>query len=147
MFLSGAGVKPDVPAGLFFSSSATPLGSSLSLATRFFSCQPTCSRKHANTQGLTAMPRSLEASRMNVWHELCTRLCEVVRAGRPLPQSVGSLGSLHHLRGSCETSLLETRSTTFEAKNHNLIHTCTKIYIYKVLSLKITSKGCDCKKL
>lgn len=46
MFLRGAGVKPDVPAGLFFSSSTTPLGSSLSLATRFFSCQPTYSRKH-----------------------------------------------------------------------------------------------------
>lgn len=49
MFLSGAGVKPDVPAGLFFSSSTTPLGSSLSLATRFFNCQPTCSRKHTQT--------------------------------------------------------------------------------------------------
>lgn len=49
MFLRGAGVKPDVPAGLFFSSSTTPLGSSLSLPTRFFSCQPTYSRKHTKT--------------------------------------------------------------------------------------------------
>lgn len=41
MFFSGAGVKPVVPVGLFFRSSTTPLGSSLSLKTRFFSCQPT----------------------------------------------------------------------------------------------------------
>lgn len=41
MFLRGAGVKPVVPVGLFFSSRTTPLGSSLSLMTKFFSCQPT----------------------------------------------------------------------------------------------------------
>lgn len=41
MFFSGAGVKPVVPVGLFFRSRTTPLGSSLSLKTRFFSCQPT----------------------------------------------------------------------------------------------------------
>lgn len=41
MFLSGAGVKPVVPVGLFLRSRTTPLGSSLSFITRFFSCQPT----------------------------------------------------------------------------------------------------------
>lgn len=41
MFLRGAGVNPQVPVGLFFSSRTTPLGSSLSFPTRFFSCQPT----------------------------------------------------------------------------------------------------------
>lgn len=41
MFLSGAGVNPVVPVGLFFRRRTTPLGSSLSLTTRFFSCQPT----------------------------------------------------------------------------------------------------------
>lgn len=41
MFLSGAGVKPVVLEGLFFRSRITPFGSSRSLTTRFFSCQPT----------------------------------------------------------------------------------------------------------
>lgn len=49
MFLSGAGVKPVVPVGLFLRSRNTPLGSSRSLTTRFFSCHPTwCTGTHAN---------------------------------------------------------------------------------------------------
>lgn len=49
MFLSGAGVKPVVPVGLFLRSRSTPLGSSRSLTTRFFSCHPTwCTGTHAN---------------------------------------------------------------------------------------------------
>lgn len=57
MFLSGAGVKPVVPVGLFFRRRTTPLGSSLSLITRFFSCQPTwltgCEHTETRTQSIS----------------------------------------------------------------------------------------------
>ena len=50
MFLSGAGVNPAVPVGLFLRSRITPLGSSRSLTTRFFSCHPTwCTDTHTHT--------------------------------------------------------------------------------------------------
>lgn len=40
-FFRGAGVKLKEPVGLFFSSSTTPVGFSLSFLTRFFNCHPT----------------------------------------------------------------------------------------------------------
>lgn len=49
MFFRGAGVKQADPVGLFFTVRKVLAGFSLSLATRFFSCQPTCdSQEHAS---------------------------------------------------------------------------------------------------
>lgn len=71
MFLSGAGVKPVVPEGLFFRSRITPLGSSRSLTTRFFSCHPTCgAEKHTHKRCFIFVCRTQEYQEGGGGHSL-----------------------------------------------------------------------------